>query len=71
MLGGVAANLNINQIVNKVTVGARVAIPWSVLPLRSIPRQKADRLCTGIFLTLTSFSSILQVIVQSFSVNHS
>jgi amidase len=37
MLVSVAADVKINQIVNTVAVGARVAIPLSVLQLRSIP----------------------------------
>ena len=37
MLVSVAADVKINQIVNTVAVGVRVAIPLSVLQLRSIP----------------------------------
>ena len=37
MLISIAADLRINQIVNTVAVGARVALPLSLLPLKNIP----------------------------------
>ncbi len=38
MLISIAADVRINQIVNTVAVGARVVLPLSLLPLKSIPR---------------------------------